>query len=774
MKTLLPIAFFLALTGCGNEEGAPLPLTAPAEARPAPSPAPAPAPVATPPPVALAPDLLARRELSLPGRPVGLVAHDFDADGFADLAVTLEQPARLALFAGGPAGLAETPTFAPLAAFPTAPQVSAGTLFVGSMATGQLTGLTLQRDAQGALVATPAREATPGGRPRLVTGDDARLLWVTRDSELVLLEARAPDTPLARRALGRDVRVVGALVHEDTVVALGQGHHEVLVLDAGDLSERRRLPFPGVPRSVDAGDLDADGDAELVVVGGDNTVWVFGLGAPGGVRTALQGEPAVLTQANLVPDSVHVHDLDPPGPATGGDGRAELVALGLIDQGYNVLTNLRLQTEGASPDGASGTRTVVASEYAGQDPVALALGDFDGNGTVDLATACRAANAISLWSGTGRATPERAPFDEARRLGVGGNPLSIAAADVLGPRTADGFGPADGRPEVATLDAGDGMLSLLANDGYGQLSLAARHPVGPSPRGLSALRMPSGSALVALSVAPGRGGELVGFRAGPVDVTVALPPGRGLPEAAEGAILATDFDRDGRTDLVLAATGLPELWLLRNTTSATELTFEARIQPLERPATAVTALGHAGRTLLALGSGHRLQLREALSGAPVLTLEAPAAVRAGRGLGRLAATDHDGDGQADLAALWLGPAGTSPGWLQVRSLPELFDQAPAIDVLVPTGLAPQGLASADLNADGRLDFLVAAQNSHLVNLFTSRAPGHVAALPSLGVGLGPMAPLAVDLIGKGLVDIVVANAFSADVSVVYNRPRAAR
>jgi len=94
-----------------------------------------------------------------------------------------------------------------------------------------------------------------------------------------------------------------------------------------------------------------------------------------------------------------------------------------------------------------------------------------------------------------------------------------------------------------------------------------------------------------------------------------------------------------------------------------------------------------------------------------------------------------------------------------------------LESLVPTGLAPQGLAAGDLNADGREDLLLAAQNSHLVELWLVHPSGALFRLPSLGVGLGPMAPLAVDLIGKDLVDIVVANAFSADVSVAYNRPR---
>jgi hypothetical protein len=46
---------------------------------------------------------------------------------------------------------------------------------------------------------------------------------------------------------------------------------------------------------------------------------------------------------------------------------------------------------------------------------------------------------------------------------------------------------------------------------------------------------------------------------------------------------------------------------------------------------------------------------------------------------------------------------------------------------------------------------------------------HLARQNDIGVGLGPLAIAIADLIGKGRPDILVANAFSADVSAVINR-----
>jgi len=702
------------------------------------------------------PDLLARRELALGGRPLGLVAHDFDADGFDDLAVVLESPGEVVVFAGTRQGLAPYGHRAAVGGFPTEPVLQAGRVLVGSMASGELLRVRVERDAAGELVPQVEARSTPGGAPRLLAASSERTLWVTRDDALVLLDREGARV---ERQLELGARIVGAYVDDPSgrVILLGQGASEVRALDVATLGDVTSLAFPGVPRSVDAGDLDGDGDEELVVCGGDDAVWVFGLGAPGGV--SMTAAPTRLTQPNLVPKGIHARDLS-------GDGRAELVSLGLIDQGYCVLTDV-------TPDLRNGGRLVVASEYAGQDPVALALGDFDGNGTVDLATACRAANAVSLWSGTGRAEAKRASFDEARRLGVGGSPLSIAAADLWGARTAEGFAERDGRPEVATLDAGDGMLSVLTNDGYGTLELAARWPVGPSPRALRSIDGPGGPALVALSVAPGRGSTLVGFRRGAVPVEVRLAAGMELPEAGEAQVAAADLDADGDTDLVLAATGRPELWLLRNvTTPDGALAFEAAApRALPGIASALATLERGGTAYLALGIGGEV-LITSVGGAPAMRIPAPPAARGGRGVGRMVEADLDGDGRGDLATLWLGSAGTSPGWLHARTLPELDKgEAVVLESVVPTGLAPQGLDAADLNADGREDLLLAAQNSHLVELWLVHPSGALFKRPSLGVGLGPMAPLAVDLIGKQLADVVVANAFSADVSIAYNRPR---
>ncbi|MDF1800137.1 MAG: VCBS repeat-containing protein [Planctomycetota bacterium] len=624
------------------------------------------------------------------------------------------------------------------------------------------------------LVARPTWQLQPGGVPRALALGASELFWLDRDgllvsltwpTELSLLDA-AP-TKGAAIDLGRDARPVEVLpLAAGGVVVLCQGDRSLRFLgeQAGALVEQGRHAFDGVPRSGTEADLDGDGDLEQAFFGGDRRVLIFGLG----------DEPVALEQPNLVPMAAHGRDLD-------GDGRDELVALGHLDQGYSVLGGF-VQHEG------TWRASVAVSEYAGQDPWDLALGDFDGDGHPDLASACRGAGAISILAGSGIVREGKPAFHQAGRIGVGSNPLSIAAFDANG----------DGRPEVATLDAADGRLSLLANDGFGTLSLATRVAVGPSPRGLARLATGGHGVLVAVSVPPGARGRLVAF--GPRGAAEPGGDERGfgqlevlgagdVPPSEEAGIAVGDLDGDGRDDLalldvqaarvvVLHGRGLENGRLGFERGADLELAGLPGTEALGSPrALAILRRPEGGRIAVAGGVGPgglaRVLLLDPETGqlaGDVSLLPQPSGQPIGRGCGRLAAGDLDGDGFDDLVALWLGPQGTSPGRLSTHRLtPGLL-----LEFQMTTGLAPADLVVGDLNGDGLDDLVLAAQNSHLVQLWTNAGGAGFHAAPAIGVGLGPIDLCLVDLVGKGLVDLVVANAFSADVSRVLNRPRSPR
>jgi adhesin/invasin len=764
-----------ALWSCGEDVSPPTVTAATVDAE---APAVVEAQVATPKPAprqtAGKLHLEARRELGLRGKPLGACASDFDADGFADLAVVVEKPGQVRVFFGGPDGLSdERQARIDIGDYPIAPVVFGNPprIAVASTETKQLSIINVRRgDAAGTL--TVASTLALGETPRVlgaVAGSNEQLYLASRFGGLHTLLVETDGTGAIRETSSIDIgaRPVGILAMTDgSVVALTQSDESLHLFRTnpdGDLEATQSLRFDGIPRSAGEADLDGDGDLEQVFLGGDRRVLVFGLGTAAPASFAVTpgvGNP--LQQIGLVPMALAVADLD-------RDGKDDLVSLGQNDQGYSVMGSF----VEAGPQ-------VSISEYAGQDPWGLAVADYDGDGFEDLAVACRGANSISLLYGTGLLKKGKPAFAQARRIRVGTNPLAIAALDMNG----------DGKPEVATLDAADGSLTILANDGFGGLKVATRIPVGPSPAALQPAHFqgPGQPTELLLVVEPAGAtarlvvmGKQASGNFGILEVQG--PNGDRVPASTTAGLVAHDVDLDGIDDLVMLdlvnrslATYRVEPRSEGGTIVMAPLGEPTTWSAAEQP-TSLAVLVRKDQTsgapvaLLAVGFAKGVILIDAATGKQAGSVERPKNTGPkSQGPSRLLAADLDGDGSDDLVALWLGSQGTSPGTCSAH----LFDGSleSQVSTTVATGLAPAGFAAADLNLDGTADLVLAAQNSHAANLWlTSFQDGKLklARQSDLGVGLGPLAVTFADLIGKGSLDILVSNAFSSDVSVVINR-----
>ncbi|MFB7269701.1 FG-GAP-like repeat-containing protein [Streptomyces sp. NPDC056244] len=173
-----------------------------------------------------------------------------------------------------------------------------------------------------------------------------------------------------------------------------------------------------------------------------------------------------------------------------------------------------LQLLFGGPSGLTGRAVVLRipgkARFGNEWPDHPVCGDFDGDGSVDLAVTASA----------GRVSFLRGPFSRA------GAPRSASAP-------VPGGGPALEAPAPAA-DA-DG-------DGYDDLVYSARaHAPGTAARGSLLLGGPDG---------PGRAGGSYRFKAVELPPAPALPAGKGGGGSATGVLVSADFTGDKRPDLV--------------------------------------------------------------------------------------------------------------------------------------------------------------------------------------------------------------------------------
>jgi hypothetical protein len=87
-----------------------------------------------------------------------------------------------------------------------------------------------------------------------------------------------------------------------------------------------------------------------------------------------------------------------------------------------------------------------ASYPVGAEPVAVALGDLDGDGVLDAAVANRTDGTVSVLRGRAGGM-----FEAASPLGVGAQPEALVIGDL----------DADGKRDLAVANTGSGTISVL-------------------------------------------------------------------------------------------------------------------------------------------------------------------------------------------------------------------------------------------------------------------------------------------------------------------------
>jgi hypothetical protein len=236
--------------------------------------------------------------------------------------------------------------------------------------------------------------------------------------------------------------------NQDLAVAnLGGGVTVLLGNGSGGFTVSTGSPFAAgmEPEAVAVGDFNGDGIQDLAIANSGSSNLTVLLGNGSGGFAAATGSPfAVGAHA----DSVAVGDFN-------GDGIQDLAVANGLDNSATVLLG----------NGSGGFATASGSPFAaGTYPLSVAVGDFNGDGIQDLAVASQSSGNVTVLLGNGSGGFAPAPGSP---FAVQGNPGSVAVGDFNG----------DGIQDLATANQNADTLTVLLGNGSGGFSAIPDSPL---------------------------------------------------------------------------------------------------------------------------------------------------------------------------------------------------------------------------------------------------------------------------------------------------------
>jgi len=383
--------------------------------------------------------------------------------------------------------------------------------------------------------------------------------------------------------------------------------------------------------STAAADLDGDGDVDVVTAAsiGGTVTWHEN---DGGLFPAFTQRPVGTGLAGA--QSVHVADVD-------GDGHPDVLVAAA-----NAGLIAWYENSGTTPP--TFAQRIVASQTP--SPRGIFGADVDGDGDTDILTATSADNAITLWDNLGGSPPMFEPRSLTR---AGQAPWSVKAADVNG----------DGDLDVVYAALGSGRIGLLLNEG---------------------------DSFTEVEVAPG------------VDPgsTDALGVARAAIDIAVG-----DFDGDGRADIAsVSAHDDKVAWYINQ--GGTPLFFQEVVisedpdGPIRIVVNTVTPTGPTPQCPGGTAVPATVTIQNPLSG-PV------------NGASSVATADLDRDGDLDLAVT--GVLDGTVAWYE--NIPVLSGREFLYRRVSDLALGARSVTAADLNRDGRPDLLSGAFRDDTVDWY---------------------------------------------------------
>ena len=436
-----------------------------------------------------------------------------------------------------------------------------------------------------------------------------------------------------------------------------------------------------------------------------------------------------------------------------GDGKLDLAVVNNNDPG---IVSILLGN-------GDGTFQTHVDYGVGSGPSSVMVADFNGDSKLDLAITNQGSNSVSVLFGNGDGT-----FQARADYGTGSSPVAVAVGDFDG----------NGKPDMAVVNAYGSSVSIFLNSGSGTFPSRQDFATGFLPYSVAVGDFNKDGHLDLATVECGKSSNCAPDT-GVGSVSILLGNGDGTFQAHVDSdvgvqpvsVTAADLDGDGFVDLIVANHGgspgdLPAggnvtvLWGNGTGTFATQ-NFTAGNQPSSIEVGDFNADGQLDFAVtnqsdemisIFINQGNR-------------SFAQPSVFYGAGGFAWSAVSgDFNGDQKLDLAVV----CGTGLGNGVCMLLGDGnagFSQTP---ISFPTGNGPDYVAVGDFNGDGKNDAVVANFLDNDVSVFLGDGNGSFQPQVKYNTGTGPTWVATGDLRHGGHLDLVVANQTANTVSVLLN------
>lgn len=338
----------------------------------------------------------------------------------------------------------------------------------------------------------------------------------------------------------------------------------------------------------------------------------------------------------------------------------------------------------------------------GNAPVAIATGDFNGDGIEDLAVVNKTDATVSVLLGNGDGT-----FTVSATLTAGTAPVAIVAADLNG----------DGHVDLAVADSSSGNVEVLLGHGDGTFAVAMSTATLGGPTSL-ALGDFNSDGIPDLLVGLKYQGGLVVLLTGVGDGTFVGTAYAAVPGPVSLAV--ADFNNDGLPDFAVAGNSNNVSVFLNTGSGSFGSAVTLNVQSGQTFAAAGDLNGDGNTDLVVANTGSANLV--VILGNGNGTFQSPATFSTG-GTSPYCVqiADLNGDGNPDLAV----------GYLNGRTIDVLLGKGDGTFGSTTTyaaGSLPSSLVVGDFNGDGRADLAVANQESNTLAMLLGSGPANFLAI----------------------------------------------